>query len=243
MTLYFIGLGLWDEKDISVKGLEVVRRCDYVYLDHYTSFLNCDIKDLERVYGKEIKLANRDLVEKKAEAIIERAKVSKVAFLVVGDPFAATTHIDLMLRARKEDVKIKIVHNASILSAIGFLGLELYKYGKVTSIPFENKNIKTPYEVYLNNKEKELHTLFLLDLDLENKKFMTVNDGVKFLIDCGLEKDTLCVGVGGVGSDEPEIKIGKAKEIIKRVFVKYPQCFIIPSNMHFMEEEVLGLWK
>src|SRR3989344_2249364 len=118
MTLYFIGLGLWDEKDISLKGLEIVKRCDHVYLDNYTSFLNCDIKDLEKIYGKEVKLVDRELVEKKSELIIEKAKISKVAFLVVGDSFAATTHIDLMLRAKKEDVKIKIVHNASILSAI-----------------------------------------------------------------------------------------------------------------------------
>ena len=37
--LYVIGLGLSDEKDITVKGLEAVRRCQRVYLESYTSIL------------------------------------------------------------------------------------------------------------------------------------------------------------------------------------------------------------
>lgn len=37
--LYLIGLGLGDAKDITVKGLEVVRKCSRVYLEAYTSIL------------------------------------------------------------------------------------------------------------------------------------------------------------------------------------------------------------
>lgn len=37
--LYLIGLGLADEKDISVKGLEIIRQCQAVYLEAYTSIL------------------------------------------------------------------------------------------------------------------------------------------------------------------------------------------------------------
>lgn len=37
--LYFIGLGLGDAKDISVKGLEAIKRCKRVYLEAYTSLL------------------------------------------------------------------------------------------------------------------------------------------------------------------------------------------------------------
>lgn len=38
---YIIGLGLGDAKDISVKGLEIVRKCERVYLEVYTSILTC----------------------------------------------------------------------------------------------------------------------------------------------------------------------------------------------------------
>jgi len=59
MTLYFIGIGLNDEKDISVKGLELVKKADSVYLENYTSKINCDVKYLEQLYGKKIILADR----------------------------------------------------------------------------------------------------------------------------------------------------------------------------------------
>jgi diphthamide biosynthesis methyltransferase len=39
--LYLIGLGLADEKDITVKGLEIVKRAERVYLEAYTSILHC----------------------------------------------------------------------------------------------------------------------------------------------------------------------------------------------------------
>lgn len=37
--LYLIGLGLGDPKDITVKGLEILKTCNYVYLESYTSIL------------------------------------------------------------------------------------------------------------------------------------------------------------------------------------------------------------
>ncbi len=52
MTLYIIGLGLGDEKDISMRGLEVVQKCDHVYLENYTSLLQGSASDLEKLYGK-----------------------------------------------------------------------------------------------------------------------------------------------------------------------------------------------
>ena len=81
--LYFIGLGLGDAKDITVKGLEIVKRCQKVYLEHYTSILTCGQKELEEFYGREVILADRDLVEQGAEEILDAAKESEVAFLVV----------------------------------------------------------------------------------------------------------------------------------------------------------------
>lgn len=37
--LYLVGLGLGDAKDITVKGLEIVKNADYVFLEAYTSIL------------------------------------------------------------------------------------------------------------------------------------------------------------------------------------------------------------
>ena len=73
--LYFIGLGLGDAKDITVKGLEVVKSAKKVFLEHYTSILSCGKADLEEFYGRnDLILADRDLVESGADEILEDAK-------------------------------------------------------------------------------------------------------------------------------------------------------------------------
>lgn len=42
MVLYIVGLGLGDEKDITVRGLEAVRKSSKVLLEHYTSIIGVD---------------------------------------------------------------------------------------------------------------------------------------------------------------------------------------------------------
>jgi diphthine synthase len=241
--LYMIGIGLSDANDITVKGLETVKKCTSVYLEGYTSKLQCSVEELEGFYGKEVIVADREMVEKKAEeTILKDAADGDAAFLVIGDVFGATTHVDLMMRAKKAGIKVGVVHNVSILNAVGITGLELYKFGKVTSIPFDNANVDTPVTVYNMNKRDGLHTLFLLDLDPINGKFMTIQGALQYLIP-KIPVDVLCVGCAALGSDAPEIKVGKMSEISKASFTKFPQCLIIPGELHFMEEEALGMYK
>ena len=243
MALYMVGIGLNDEKDITVKGLEAVKKCDSVYLESYTSKLQCSIESLEKLYGKKIIIAGRDLVEKKAEkTILKDAKEKDTAFLVIGDVFGATTHTDLKMRALKEGINVIVINNASIINAVGIVGLELYKYGKITSIPFENENVKTPYEVFMENQKMGLHTLFLLDLHPDESRFMTANDAVKYLIKQGLPEDALCIGCARLGSESPKIKPGKAKELLDEDFGDAPHCLIIPGKLHFVEEESLAMF-
>lgn len=92
MVLYLIGLGLFDEQDITLRGLKAVQKCERVYLEAYTSILLCDKAKLEALYGKEVVVADREMVESQADIILENADQVDVAFLVVGDPFGATTH-------------------------------------------------------------------------------------------------------------------------------------------------------
>ncbi len=237
--LYFIGIGLNDEKDISFKGLEAIKKCKYIYFENYTSKLNCNVKDLEKFYKKKIILANREFVENKNIEILNKAKKENAAFLVIGDVFSATTHITLLIDAKKLKIKTKIIHNTSIINAIGEVGLELYKYGKITSIPFNNENVKTPIEVFKKNYENDMHTLFLLDI---NEKLMTINEGLSYLIKNGIDNDI--IGIAGLGNDKQEIKYGNIKDLLKIKFKLFPQCIIIPGKkLHFVEEEALELWK
>ena len=105
--LYLVGLGLADETDISVKGLNIVKNASQVYLEAYTSILLADKEELvgascflhtgcdifngfslkESFYGREVVVADREMVETSSDDILAKASTSDVAFLVVGDPF------------------------------------------------------------------------------------------------------------------------------------------------------------
>ena len=61
---------------------------------------------LSKFYGKEVVVADREFVESGCEQMIEQAKTTNVSFLVVGDPFCATTHTDLYLRCIEQGVKV-----------------------------------------------------------------------------------------------------------------------------------------
>ncbi|MBU2561764.1 MAG: diphthine synthase [Nanoarchaeota archaeon] len=268
MTLYLIGIGLNDEKDITLKGLEIVKRSDKVYLENYTSILHCKVDDLEMVYGKKVHLADRDFVEKKGDVLVDEASRGDVAFLVIGDPISATTHLDLFLRAVKKGVKVDVVHNASVLTAVGVVGLQLYKYGRTASIVFpqEGWDVQTPYDVVKENKKAGLHTLCLLDIKTkepsreelrkenagrpERPQFMTVNQAIRALLDVEQKRgenvftdETLCVGCARLGSKDMKIRAGRAKELLADDFGEPLHCLIVPGKLHFMEEEALELWK
>ena len=251
MSLYLIGIGLNDEKDITVKGLEAIRKCDSVYLETYSSALACSLQDLEKFYGKKIIPANRELVEQSNE-IVDRAAVSDVALLVIGDPLAATTHIDIMLRARKRGIKFGIINNASILTSVGITGLQIYKFGKTTSVPFPETNFQpiTAYEVLKQNRILGLHTLLILDLKPASNKFMTVNDAIRILLEIERKRKedlftekTLCIGCARIGRDDFRIKAGMAKELLSYNFGSPPHCLIVPGEMHFVEEDAVSMWK
>ena len=108
-------------------------------------------------------------MESGCQEMIQLAKTHPVSFLVVGDPFCATTHSDLYLRCVEEGVKVEVIHNASIVSAVGCCGLMVYRFGEIVSLPFFSENWR-PYSFYdkvKNNREKGLHTLVLLDIKVK----------------------------------------------------------------------------
>jgi len=251
MALYIIGIGLDNEKDITLKGLEIVKKSELVFLEYYTSKLNCPIEDLEKLYGKKIIIANRELVEKKSDEIIMPAKEKDVAFLVIGDALSATTHTDLMMRAKEKNVEVFVVNNASVFSAVALTGLQLYKFGKATSIPFPKENFKpeTFYDVIKENKALGLHTLVLLDLDPILNKYMTINEAIKILFEVESRRnenvfteETICIGCARLGSFDVRIKAGTAAELFTFDFGAPVHCLVIPGRMHFMEEDFLKLY-
>jgi len=247
MPLYFIGLGLSDEHDISLKGLKIIRECDLIYFENYTGILQVPVEKLEEFLQKKIRIATRKLVEESNE-ILDNASSCDVAFLVIGDPFSATTHHDLFTRASKKRIKTYVIHNTSIITAVGETGLHLYKFGGIASIPLPQKNFSPDsfFDVLKKNQKNGLHTLLLLDMRPDEHKFLTINEAIKILLKINKKKKekiftekTLIVGCARIGSEDRIIKSGSVKEIAKINFGNPPYCIVVPGKLHFTEEEAL----
>ncbi|EED22304.1 diphthine synthase, putative [Talaromyces stipitatus ATCC 10500] len=235
--LYLVGLGLADEKDITVRGLEVVKSASRVYLEAYTSILLVEKEKLEAYYGRPVIVADRELVESGSDDILENAKDVDVAFLVVGDPFGATTHTDLVLRARELGIPTRTIPNASILSAIGCTGLQLYNFGQTVSMVFFTETWKPSsyYDRVKENAQLGLHTLVLLDIkvkeqSLENMargrkiyeppRYMTVAQCASQMLETEEERqegvygpDSLAIGAARVGAPDQKLVAGTLKEL------------------------------
>jgi len=160
-TLIFVGLGLYDEKDISIKGLEEIKKADKVFAEFYTAKLvGTSIEKLEKLFGKKIIVLNRNETEK-GDTIINSAEKEDTVFLTAGDSMTATTHIDLRIRAIKKGIKTKVIHASSIITAVsGLLGLQNYKFGRTTTLAYPQENYfpTSPYDVIRENK-KWVYTL------------------------------------------------------------------------------------
>ncbi|XP_020370538.1 diphthine methyl ester synthase [Rhincodon typus] len=268
--LYLIGLGLGDARDITVKGLEIVRSCSRVYLEAYTSLLTVGKEVLEEFYGRELLIAEREMVEQEADEILKDAADNDVAFLVVGDPFGATTHSDLVLRAVKAGIQYHVVHNASILNAVGCCGLQLYNFGETVSIVFWTESWKPEsfYDKIKRNRQTGVHTLCLLDIkvkeqSLENlmrgrkifepPRFMSVSQAAEQLLEIienrrdkgeelALTEETLCVGLARVGSKNQKIAVATVQQMVKMDLGDPLHSLIITGHMHPMEIEMLKLF-
>lgn len=248
--LFFVGLGLYDEKDVSVRGLEVIREADLVCAEFYTSrLMGASKAKLERFYEREIRLLSRDEVEVDPGWLVQ-AREKNVAFLVGGDPMVSTTHLDLRLRALEMGIKTKVVPASSIVSAIsGLSGLQNYRFGRSTSIPFPYTTrgkrivVETPYRVVMENLKRDLHTL--LFLDIQDERYMTVNEGARLLLEIEetMGEDvlhrSLGVGIARAGSEDACVWANLLPRLAEYDFGGPLHVLIIPAKLHFMEAEAL----
>ncbi|VVB53545.1 Diphthine synthase [uncultured archaeon] len=252
MALILVGLGLFNERDITVGGLDALNRAHVIYAEMYTNLWGGSLKTLEGWCEKEIILLPRSGLEEGAQKIIEEATGWDVAVCVPGDPLAATTHLHLVAQARKRGIQVRIVHASSIFSAVAECGLHLYKMGRTTTLAYPEGSYrpKSPYLVIADNKEAGLHTLVLLDVKADEGRYMTVTEGLSLLSEFESEErkgvcgpDSLVVGIARLGSDDAVIKAGTLKDLLKFDFGQPPHCLIIPGKLHFTEEEMLDSYK
>mmetsp|Transcript_18503 Transcript_18503/g.28988 ORF Transcript_18503/g.28988 Transcript_18503/m.28988 type:complete len:246 (-) Transcript_18503:139-876(-) len=228
MPLYLIGTGLGNEQDLTLRGLDLIRNSDRVFLESYTSVPSVSTfsKKLHELTGKAVESADRFFVEDATELLF-MARTQEVSLLIVGDPFSATTHSDLYVRCRNENIPVEVVHNASIVNAVGFTGLQLYRFGPVVTLCFwtDNWTPRSWFPTLEENVSRGLHTLILLDIKtkevsdenlargkldvFEPPRFMNVHQAMSQIQSVAREccsesitDDTCVIAIGRLGSQD-----------------------------------------
>jgi len=231
---YLVGLGL-DLMSLSLESLRVCKKANKIYLENYTVDFPYNIEKLEDVLDKRVVPLTRIMVE--GEKFLDEAKKKDVVLLVYGSPLTATTHISLIQKCLNEKIKYKVLNNASILDAVAETGLQIYKFGKTASMPkWDDKNKPKSFISLIKfNQTIKAHTLVLVDLDLpfpealrQLGKACRGKTKIKKLVVCSR-----------LGTRETKIYYEKINELFgAEVFP--PFSFIIPTELHFLEEEVLN---
>ncbi len=231
--LYLIGLGL-NLDDLGKHALSVIKSCKKVYVEGYTVDFPYNLKDLEKRIGR-FELLNRDSAE--SDEIVLEAKDKDICFLVYGSPLTATTHISLILTAKKEQIPYKILHNASIFDAAAESGLQIYKFGKTASMPdWEDKGVSFGFmEIYEENKRIKAHTLILVDIGLSFKDALSQLKKAAKEKYIKLDKLIIC---SKMGTEKNRVLYKNIEELDEEKIFP-PFCFILPSQLHFLEKEFL----
>ncbi|MCX6770160.1 MAG: diphthine synthase [Candidatus Micrarchaeota archaeon] len=250
-SLALVGIGTADERGISLSGLEQLRHSDAVFAESYTNLMpQGTLERLEKLCGKKIELLSREQVEGE-KRLLEACEGKDVSLVVAGDPMIATTHVSLLISAKRKGIATGIVHAASILSAaIGESGLQAYKFGKIVTLAYWRENYRpmAAYEVIGENLARGLHTLLLLDIDeklgpmspkiaAETLVGMEETGGKKLLL-----PQTKLVLLAGIGWETPVRKYRALGELPEfKMKGCGPAVLIVPGKLHFVEEEYLEL--
>jgi diphthine synthase len=239
----FIGLGLNDEMGITLEGLEEAKKADSVFAEFYTNLMPAlSLRHLEQLIGKNIQvLDRRQLEDERGRAVATAAQDGNVAFLVPGDPMIATTHVSLRLAFANDGIKTRIIHGPSIVSAVcGATGLQSYKFGKTTTIPFIPPLPASVLETIRENQSRGLHTLLLLDVREGEKDQLTISGALARVISADPELGSrLAVGVARLGAPDEKVKSSSILRLIREDFGPPPQSIVLPGKLHFMEVEAL----
>jgi diphthine synthase len=249
--LVLVGLGISSEKDISLAGLEEIKKADAVFAEKYTNaMMEGTLARLEKMTGKKISVLAREQVEGEKE-ILAQAAAGNAVLLVPGDPMIATTHVSLLVAARKKGIGTKVVHSSSILSAaIGESGLQSYRFGKIVTLAAWRKNYEptSTIDAILENLERGLHTLVLVDI-VDGEPLLP-KDALELLLkvakkaggkaEVKINEKTKIVLLSRVGWPDQKVSHGSVGELLKTHTGGAPSAIIVPAKLHFLAEEVLA---
>ena len=247
--LWFIGLGISGSKSIPIEAQEVLSKADIVYMEQFTSPMKkTELQKIKSMVKGEFRPAKRWMVEDGNE-ILQNAKKKKVALLSYGDPYIATTHIELRTRAIQEKIKTSSIHaSSSLTSMIGECGLHFYKIGRIATIMSEMKSLTTPYYVIYKNVIEGNHTILLLEYNQDKDFFLDPKDALNGLMETEkgqkrnvIDSKTFAIVASRIGFKDQTITSGTISSLKKMDFEKPPHTVIIPGRLHFTESDALKI--
>ena len=242
-SVTFVGLGLNDEKGMSLEGLEEARRSGAVYAEFYTnSMTGLDLGRLEALVGKKVQILDRkNLEDDGGREIIRIAQDRSVVLLVPGDPMIATTHVSLRLSFAKQGIRSRIIHAASIMSAVcGATGLQSYKFGKAITIPYDDPLPPSVIDTISDNRSRGLHTLLLLDVKADRDRQLTIPGAIEKIARARTDmNEMLVVGAARVGAWDEKVRAAKMRRLIQEDFGETPHSMVAVGKLHFVEAEAL----
>ena len=247
--LWFVGLGISGISELSDNTISVIKNADIVYLESFTSPISeIEKEQLANMCDGEFKIAKRWLVEDGNE-ILENAKKREVVLISYGDPYIATTHLELKTRAVTDKIETKTIHSSSIVSSlIGEIGLQYYKVGKILTIMNDPKSMITPYNTISNNLLSKMHSVILLEYNEDKSFFLDPQDALSLLLDAEkiqngkiISLDTFAIIASRIGKSDQNITSGKISNLIKKEFGNPPHTIIIPGSLHFTESNAVKI--
>lgn len=247
--LVFVGLG-YSLRQLTLEALEELKSADMIYIDTYTSLYEDPLTTIAELNPRAIVVLarRRDLEGPAIRDVLEHAKTKKVVVAVPGDPFIATTHDAILSEAIKEGVKVKIVHGISFITmAYSRLGLQSYRFGKhVTLVQPRYFKPYSTIQVIYDNLSRNLHTVVLLDLDVEERRAMTIPEAVDVLLDLdysGELKDHMALGVARLGWRDEKICANSVQGLKLYKYPPPPHSIIILAQLDPVEARFVEYWR
>jgi diphthine synthase len=247
--LWFVGLGISGVRSLPIEAQEILSKADIVYLEQFTSPIGkSDLLKIKKMIKGEFRQGKRWLVEDGSE-ILKNAKTKKVVLLAYGDPYVATTHIELRTRAMQEKIRTHSIHaSSSLTSMIGECGLHFYKVGRIATIMSEMKSLTTPYYVIYKNIIEGNHTVLLLEYNQDKDFFLDPKEALLGLIETEkgqkrnvIDLSSYAIIASRIGFKDQSIISGKISSLKKVDFGKPPHTIIITGRLHFTESDALKI--
>jgi diphthine synthase len=245
--LWFIGLGISGADDISSSALKILKTADTVFVENFTSPIERnELAKIKKFVKGKFKVAPRWMVED-GKAILSEARKKNVVLASYGDPYIATTHIELRTRAESEKIRTKTVHAASaITSLVGECGLHYYKIGSPVTIMKEPQSLTTVYYTIYENLLKGNHCILILEYNSDANFFLEPREAFSNLLITEKEQkrnvvydSTFAVVGSRIGSKNQSIIAGKISSLVDTDFGKPPHTIILPGRLHFTEHDAL----